>query len=79
MSVVKVCSLVAMWTLHVAFAIQAYKRDLDAYDYIGFAVGVAIISGMPIANHLVNAVSRYVPNRYAQGSTETKYPAEPGA
>mgnify|MGYP001585625494 CR=1 FL=1 len=59
MSVVKVVTLVAVWTLHTALYIQAYKRDLDASDYVGFALAIAIVSGMPIANHFVNAIAKF--------------------
>ena len=57
LSVVKTCAMIGFLSLTVGFIIQAKYRDLEWMDYVGFALGVTIISGAPIASHVVGTMS----------------------
>lgn len=77
-SVVKVGAFAGIWTLHVALLVRVWRASFGPLEYVFFALGIAIVSGMPIANHYVNALARAVPGA-SHRTTLPPLSEEPGA
>lgn len=74
MSVVKSCSMGGFVFLSIGFVTNAYLRDLDWTDMIGYSIGITIISGAPIASHIVRAIQPRLAGlagKYAPGNGHT--------
>jgi hypothetical protein len=57
MSVVKTLSIAGGVALLAGFLIQAKYRDLEWMDYVGFAVGMSVMTGAPIASSALGVMA----------------------
>jgi hypothetical protein len=74
MSVVKSLAVAGGVALLAGFLIQAKYRDLEWMDYIGFAVGMSVMSGAPIASSALGVMAPRLSGAISQTPTPASAP-----